>query len=621
MYNPQTKGTTDRTESIDVFKGLDLNERISSGYLKWTENCSSRRYPTLSARYERGLIDDLNILCMCTLGDSFYYLTREGEIYELGQSLPIHEFETLDDPQDPFFVTMGSYIILFPYGYYYNTAFPPGGFETDEGFIRVGFNDDINAEELSVQYTMCNSQGDGIDAAIADHDLGADPDDPDYDADFHTDGFYWIDTGGDPHVLKRWSATYESWTQIPNTFTKIACIGIGERFNEMDAVAIYGSTIIPNETYTIYHKDDDYIVVPYLLEEVTPSPVTEIISVERNFPRMDYVVECDNRLWGCRYGLEAGEMLNEIYACALGDFKNWNRFLGLSTDSYVASRGCDGPWTGAVTYLGNPTFFKENHIEVVYPSNTGAHQIQTLHVNGTGVAEMSSKSVVIVDNVVYYHGIFGFYAYTGGAPRKISEALGDNYFSNAVAGELNGVYYVCANYGDDRHLFTYDTNKGIWMHEDEIDIRNFCRSYNDLYFSTYCGLDPESSSWSYVQGKFYAVRGTVGTKSPVEWSAITHDFAIDYYKPSRGAPSKYTDTNAQKVAVRAHVTAGRVLDIYISYDSSYEWKKVGSIVGDGVSRYTDFPIVPARCDHFRLKFKCNGDGCIWNVITRFDKDD
>ena len=52
-------------------------------------------------------------------------------------------------------------------------------------------------------------------------------------------------------------------------------------------------------------------------------------------------------------------MVNELYACKLGDFKNWNCFLGISTDSYVASVGTDGPWTGAVTYLGNPIFFKE----------------------------------------------------------------------------------------------------------------------------------------------------------------------------------------------------------------------------------------------------------------------
>ena len=68
------------------------------------------------------------------------------------------------------------------------------------------------------------------------------------------------------------------------------------------------------------------------------------------------MIECGNRLWGCKYGLVDGETVNEIYASKLGDFKNWNCFAGLSTDSYAAARGSDGPFTGAADYLGQPRF-------------------------------------------------------------------------------------------------------------------------------------------------------------------------------------------------------------------------------------------------------------------------
>lgn len=491
MYTPQSKGTRDYTESIDEFRGLDLNERISSGFLAWTRNCSSRRYPTVSARLERGFVRSADIRCMCALDGHLYFLIKTAEVQGADRCViyrddmsPVSDEDNpivLDNMRDPYFVTMGSYIILFPYGYYYNTNNDIGGLPEywDAGFIaKQLFNPIVSPAtqptEVTVNYTMCNSQGDGINATVS----SSAPSNP-------QDGDYWIDTSADHHVLKRWSAIYNDWTQIPNTFTKIAATGIGANIKEMDAVKITYSTVIPNETYPVYYRDSNYIVVPYFLEQAH-TDVHERLMVSRNLPEMDYVVELGNRLWGCRYVNNPGTSasVNEIYACALGDFKNWNRFMGLSTDSYVASRGCDGEWTGAVAYLDMVVFFKENHIEIVHPSDTGAHRIETLHVNGTGVAPRSGQSVVVVDNVVYYHGLFGFYAFTGNVPQKISAQLGENVYSDAVAGELNGVYYVCVTdtLTSERHLFTYDTKRGIWYREDEIDIKCFARNGNELYF-------------------------------------------------------------------------------------------------------------------------------------------
>lgn len=597
MYNPQTKGTKDYTESIDEFRGLDLNERISAGFLAWTRNCSSRRYPTLSARLERGYVGDYAIESMIALDGDLYYASS-SELWRLGDETPL--MNLMGAVPKKSMVAMGTYILIFPEGAYFNTAYP-----SDCGYIDGGA--DFYAS-TTVDYTMCNSQGDGITAKAAPKDpYTYTPGDPGYsdyyDSHAHDDGYYWIDTGGSPHVLKRWSTTYQSWTQIPNTFTKIETAGVGASFNEMDTVLIDFSSVIPEGYYTIYHKDTDYIVVPYLLDEIQQG-VSDPLVVGIRVPLMDYVVECNNRLWGC------SDATNEIYACALGDFKNWYRFLGLSTDSYVASRGCDGPWTGAVSYLDTVVFFKENHIEVVRPSNTGAHQIETYHVNGTGVAPGSEKSVVVVDNVVYYHGVTGFYAYTGNLPRKISNQLGEHLYYGAVGGDLAGRYYVgvhdSPDVDSDAHLFVYDAEKNLWYREDDTPIKWFCRNGNELYFAA---KDKEVDHD--IVNELYTVRGTEGTKSPVEWMAVTHDFAYSHIE----------NKNAKRVYVRANVTAGRKMKVYISYDSSYVWEDVGKIVGDGVHKYVDFPIVPARCDHYRLKFECNGDGCIWSVVTRFDDND
>ena len=547
---------------------------------------------------------------MIALGGVLYYI-ENGDLYVhykgFDKSEDIQIADVGHDQDLPFsLVAMGSYVIAFPKGVYFDTTIDPREHEpVPYGEIYKTFNSD--GQFLTPIYTITNSQADGLDATPAD----TEPDDP-------SDGDYWIDTSVVPNVLKRWSATYSEWTQITTTFVCIKCSGIADNFKEMDAVGMYGSAKLEDGIYPIYHLGEDYIVVPGIIDEVTQDPSdpdSERLQLARDFPQMDFVVESGNRLWGCRYGYNASEPINEIYACALGDFTVWNRFIGLSTDSYAASRGCDGPWTGAVSYLDTVVFFKENHIEVVHPSNTGAHQIETYHVNGTGVAEGSDKSVAVVDNVVYYHGNEGFYAYTGGLPKKISYQLGETLYENAVGGDLSGFYYVCATdkQTGDRHLFVYDANRNVWYREDEIDIHCFCRLGSELYFCEgECGRDTT---------KLYCVRGTEGTKEPVTWLVVTHDFAYMPSRKGKGSPSHNYDNNVQKVSVRANITAGRIMKIYISYDSSYEWQPVGTIEGDGTHRYYEYPIVPARCDHFRLKFECNGDGCIWSIMPQYDRDD
>jgi len=86
---------------------------------------------------------------------------------------------------------------------------------------------------------------------------------------------------------------------------------------------------------------------------------------------MDFITESGNRLWGCKYGVADGETVNEIYCCKLGDFKNWECYQGVSTDSWRASCGTDGKWTGAATLADSPIFFKEDCFHRVYPSATG----------------------------------------------------------------------------------------------------------------------------------------------------------------------------------------------------------------------------------------------------------
>lgn len=173
----------------------------------------------------------------------------------------------------------------------------------------------------------------------------------------------------------------ESWSAVDGVCVEIRAAGIGEGFQAGDGVEIDGcADERMNGSFLLERAESGAIVVPGILTQTVSQ--TETLTVSRSVPEMDYVIECGNRLWGCKYGLVDGETVNEIYASKLGDFKNWNCFAGLSTDSYAAARGSDGPFTGAADYLGSPIFFKEDCLERVYPSASGAHQIVTTRCSG-----------------------------------------------------------------------------------------------------------------------------------------------------------------------------------------------------------------------------------------------
>ena len=101
-------------------------------------------------------------------------------------------------------------------------------------------------------------------------------------------------------------------------------------------------TILFDRSISGANKDTTVLLEPYFTTtQNTP------ITISRKMPKMDFVIESNNRLWGCRYGENNdGDTVNEIYCSKQGDFKNWQCFEGVATDSYVASCGTDGEWTG-----------------------------------------------------------------------------------------------------------------------------------------------------------------------------------------------------------------------------------------------------------------------------------
>ena len=162
------------------------------------------------------------------------------------------------------------------------------------------------------------------------------------------------------------------WETVDDAALKISAANIGKGFSAGDGVTLSGCTgAAADGTWTLLQCGNNAIVIGTVA--VIEGAQTAAVTVRRYVPDMDFVVECGNRLWGCKYGIVDGRTVNAVYGSALGDFRNWNTFAGLSTDSYAADRGSDGPFTGTAAYLGTVLFFKENSMERLYIKIGRAH--------------------------------------------------------------------------------------------------------------------------------------------------------------------------------------------------------------------------------------------------------
>lgn len=570
---------TDR-EVTDTFAGYDHKLKIGAGEFYDTENLTSAYYPLLAERKKRGLVKQLTAPGGLLGKEKLAYVDN-GTLYYNGEPTALTGL-TEGEKQ---LVSMGAYICVFPDKKYYNTADADDHGSMEAYYTSTG----------TVKYTMCRA--DGTEYAKPTVSAAA-PEQPENAA-------LWIDTSQEKHVLKQWSSATQEWVSVPTVYTRIQFISGGELpglFGVYDGVEISGAGVGDvNGTKVIYALGGsetvlDYIVVVGLLEAAYEQ-TTGTVSIKRTVPQMDYICESQNRLWGCYYGNDGEQSLNEIYCCALGDFKNWRQYMGLSTDSWTASVGSDGPWTGAVNYLGYPTFFKEDRIHRVSISAYGAHQINETACRG--VQKGSGKSLVVVNETLLYKSRSDICAYQGGFPSGISDALGEELYSEAVAGAIRDRYYISMKDSEGKaQLFVYDMGKRLWMREDNLRVDSFARVGDELYA---------------LSGKLlYALLGTAGEPEPfVSWRAET---GILYYQyPDKKYISRFN--------IRAQMEEGAEMDVYIQYDSSGVWERKGRIKLKGTNTVT-VPIRPRRCDHMRIRLEGKGMFRLFSVakIISFGSD-
>lgn len=553
-----------RNRSITAdFRGLNLSQGIGDGEWAWMQNMDTREYPAVARRQKRVHVATLNKpngLCatdrLCFVdGVKFYYNGfYYGDVEDSEKTL----------------VPMGAKIAIFPDKKLFDTT-------------TLSFTDMEQKNVSSGTVSVTLAKGDGTPYGQY-TEGGTAPENPE-------NGQLWLDTSGDAPVMKTWSEAQGLWVAEATTYVLVSATGLGQGLKALDGVTVSGLEEAGlNGDWILTDAGPDYILFTGILQKALTQ--TGEVRVERTCPEMDFVVEKDNRLWGC------SSADHEIYCCKLGDPTNWRAYQGVATDSYAVTVGTPGPFTGAAVSGSAVIFFKENCLHRVYgtqPSNF------TVYVdNLRGVQQGCHKSAVRVNEYLYYKSVFDVCVYADSEVAGISAALGTESYKNAVAGVCgNRLYLSMEDQEGAWQLLVYDTAAGVWTREDGTHALGFASCLTETFMlradgELYALLPGEYNKDFFMVGSDYTVYAQEETDQEVSWELRTGEIL-------RELPDhKYIG----KIQLYLELDPGARAEVALRRDGG-AWEKVQELSG-GDQRRCTLPIYPRRCD--RMEIRLTGVG-------------
>lgn len=352
--------------------------------------------------------------------------------------------------------------------------------------------------------------------------------------------------------------------------------------NNLSAIVVNASETMlefAQDTFTVAESDSTYSKIDKNYMEAGD------ISITRSVPDLTFVMENNNRLWGC-----AG---NTIYASKLGDPTNWNYFNGLSQDSYAVDVGSDGDFTGCAATPTHLVFFKDNVLHKLYGSKPSNYQSMDVRVDG--VQAGCENSLCLINGILYYKSRNGVMAYDSGVPECISTDLGDDVFREAAAGTDGVKYYISMLRQKDEtwHLFVFDPRNGMWHREDETHAQQFAFCKGEL---------------TYIDADTGDIMSTSGGKDEViKWYAQLGEFI------------EYSDDKKiySKVKARLKLDAGARVTISVATDGG-TFLPVSTIYAQS-ERVAYVPIIPIRCDRFSIRLDGVGGCKVESIVREFSQ--
>lgn len=549
MLLPRLSGARKAQTLNDRFYGYQHIAAPAEGAFYDAENISTALFPLLAPRLPRNRVRTLTEPGGLCAKEKLAWV-EDGQLFYDGKAV------AEVSPGAKRFTGMGAWLLVWPDGVRYNTH---------DGTVDRLAHANTTAGEVS--FTLCRVDGTPYEPITVSDTAPED-----------TTG-YWLSTADEPHVLKKYSAATQLWNSIPTTYVCIRCQGIGAELHEGDTVSISGVTgewaEDFNQDMILFGSGEDYLIVTAIIDHVFTQE--EPVTAERKLPEMDFVTELGNRLWGC------SSATNEIFACKLGDPTNWYSYQGLAGDSYAATVGSDGPFTGAATQNGYVLFFKERCIHKVYGTKPANFQIT--QIAAEGVQPGSADSLCLVGGVLYYKADHAVMACDGGMPAPVSAALGQVHYAAAVGGECRGRYVVSMRAPDgDWALFCFDPEKSLWARWDAVQGTAFAVAEGKSYM-----LDAGGVLWELEPHE-----AGEDSEGPVEWRAETG--MLDLYE----LDAHYSN----RIQLRVWMPAGSAFAVDVAYDGG-EWLTLKELAGP-LDQSLLVPVLLRRCGTARLRLRGTG---------------
>ena len=587
---------------VRVFGGL--NETYACTEAEYSEgvNFSARDFPALSTRKPRrklralaglnGMYHLNGLLTVC--GKDLVYTPDD-------RSADAVTCENAVSDSKKALVGIGTKILIFPDKLAFDTA---DGSVSPLGALW-------QAQGQSVQFTPCDASGKTYKADSCGREEPKEPKDGQLFLKVEEEDRPWSSTG----TLEVYSANSGNWTAVPLEYCLITAAGAEKLFAQWDTVTAQGTAA---KQAGMWEELDGDLVVYDVLEnglrvqtaakgeyfygtlvqsadsalwtsmdgKVTRSiPAEGTVSLERRVPDLDFITECDNRVWGC------SSKENVIYACKLGDPTNWFSYRGIAADSYAVTVGSDGAFTGAATCMGYALFFKENTLHKLYGSKPADFQLTSLRCRG--VAKNAARSLCVLNETLYYLSPDGVMAWDGSIPTKVSGVLDASrlaHVQSAVGGALDGRYYlhVSREGSGQARLLVYDTERSLWSEEDVCSYE-MASTGGQLY------LWDGQALWAADPDREADWQSTDGVEQKVHFEMVTGDIGMD------GTEDRYLS----RLTLRLDAGCGSTVEVSASYDGG-PWETVANVTAENQRRSYDLPFVPRRHGTLRLRLKGAG---------------
>ena len=593
---------TNSRSLVRAFGGL--NETYACTEAEYSEgvNFSTRDFPALSTRKPRRKLRTLTGL------NGMYHLN--GLLTVCGRDLVY----TSDD-RDADAVTcedvvldgkkaltgLGTKILIFPDKIAFDTA--------DGSISPLGAL--WQSEGQSVKFAPCDASGKTYKVDSCGKEEPEKPTDGQTFLKIEDEEHPWSSTG----TLEVYSTNSGNWTAVPLEYCRITAAGVEKLFAQWDTVTAQGTAA---KQAGMWEELDGDLVVYDVLEnglrvqaaakgdffygtlvqgadsalwtsmdgrETRSFSVSTPVSIERRVPDLDFVTECDNRVWGC------SSKENVIYACKLGDPTNWFSYRGIAADSYAVTVGSDGAFTGAATCMGYALFFKENTLHKLYGSKPADFQLTSLRCRG--VAKNAARSLCVLNETLYYLSPDGVMAWDGSIPVKVSGALDASrlaHAQNAVGGALDGRYYlhVSRDGGGQARLLVYDTERGLWSEED-VCSWDMASTGGQLY------LWDGQALWAADPDREPDWKSTDGVEKKIRFEVTTGDIGLD------GAEDRYLS----RLTLRLDAVCSSTVEVSVSYDGG-SWEPAADITAEKPHGSYDLSFAPRRHGTLRLRLKGTG---------------